>query len=105
MHKHTHSKHVDNKELSKRLQSEVEVILTNINDKTLFAEFREDEVFTIQRGESQEVIHNTLDERIFMRRQPKESTIAMLDRHTTKAAERVTGLARLTQYLFKPLHY
>jgi hypothetical protein len=106
MHSHNHnSKHIDHKDLAKRLQNEVEQILTNVDNKMLYAEFREDEVFTIQKGESQEVIHNTLDERIFMQRQPRETTLHMIDRHTTKAARKVNAWARLMHYLFKPLHY
>jgi hypothetical protein len=105
MEKNT-QKHIDHKELAQRLQTEVDVILSKVNDHTLFAEFREDEVFTIQNGDKQEaVVHNTLDERIMYRRVPKETTIAMIDRHTANAAKKVTGLGRFVQYLFRPLHY
>jgi hypothetical protein len=108
MHNHEHkSKHKDHKELAQKLQSEVDVILAKISDKMLFAEFREDEVFTIQNGEKQEeVVRNTLDERILIRRTPqRESAFVMIDRQTTQAAEKISAFGRLFQYLFKPLHY
>jgi hypothetical protein len=99
------TKHVDHKELSKRLQSEVELILTNVDDKMLFAEFREDEMFTIQNGDRDEVVYQTLDERILVRNPKRESAIERIDRRTTKTAKKVTRVGRLFRYLFKPLQY
>lgn len=61
MNKNTHIK-----DLSKKLQEEVDLILTNVDEKTLFAEFREDQMIDLKGDGTQEVVRTSLDERIFL---------------------------------------
>ncbi|MCC2630286.1 MAG: hypothetical protein K0S38_95 [Candidatus Paceibacter sp.] len=93
--------------LSKKLQSEIDHILSHVDERTLFAEFRENEIFDIQNGDKKEVVRYTLDERIIMNRQsPRTASMAArLERTTTNAAEKITGMRRMVNYLFKPLQY
>ena len=96
------------KEISQKLQREVDLILESVDEKTLFAEFREDEVFTIQKGDQEQVIHHTLDDRILLNRHypyMKETAFNRFDRTTTQTAQKIGRAARLFNYLFKPLHY
>lgn len=111
---HTHSTHNPHQKsqqphiraISEKLQREVDLILESVDEKTLFAEFREDEVFTIQKGDEEQVIHHTLDDRILMNRQyPKETTFMRIDRTTTQTAQKLGRWARMVNYLFKPLQY
>lgn len=94
------------KEISKKLQREVDLILQSVDEHTLFAEFREDEVFTIQKANEEQVVHHTLDDRILMNRHyPKETTFMRIDRTTTQAAQKIGRMSRIVNYLFKPLEY
>lgn len=96
------------KEISIKLQKEVDEILQSVDEKTLFAEFREDEVFTIQKGDQEQVVHHTLDDRILMNRHYthyRESAFTRFDRTTTETAKKIGRFARLANYLFKPLEY
>jgi hypothetical protein len=100
------SKHKDMHDLSKKLQSEIDVLLQNVDEKILYAEFRENEIFDIQNGDKHETIQHTLDERIMLnRKNTRGVTIDRIERTTTTAAEKITGARRFFQYLFKPLPY
>lgn len=91
------------KSISKRLQGEVDVILEHIDEKSLFAEFRQEEIFDIQNGDKKEFIRHTLDERIsssaFI---PRPTKLEMARRVSTKGMGKIS---RLIYYLFKPLEY
>lgn len=98
-------KPADHKEISRKLQSEVDFILTNVDEKTLFAEFRQEEIFDIYNGDRTEVIRHTLDERISFGPKRRETAIVKIDRTTAQAARKIGALGRIMNYLFKPLHY
>jgi hypothetical protein len=106
-HNHSHKKpvHTDLRELSQRLQSEIDGILTNIDERTLFAEFRDTEIFDIQNGDKKEVVRYTLDERILMNRTPRKTTFERIEQTTNNAAQKISSMRRMVNYLFKPIEY
>ena len=98
--------HTQPHELAKKLQSEIDHLLTNVDEKMLFSEFRENEIFDIHNGDKQEVVRYTLDDRIMRnRKNTRTATFDRLERTTTMAVEKITGIQRLVHYLFKPLQY
>jgi hypothetical protein len=100
------NKHKNPHELAKKLQSEVEVILSNVDEKMLYAEFRENEIFDLRNGDKEEVVRHTLDERIMLsRKSPSARTYERIERTTTSAAQKISGARKLFYYLFKPLQY
>jgi hypothetical protein len=103
---HHKPKHNHMHEIARKLQAEVDVILSNVDEKMLFAEFKQEEIFDIQNGDKQQVVRHTLDERITMRRSSAgHSTSSVLERRAAEARNKVTKLRRLSNYLFKPLDY
>jgi L-ascorbate metabolism protein UlaG (beta-lactamase superfamily) len=107
MEKTSHSGHAHKNihEISKKLQSEVDVILANVDEKMLYAEFRENEIFDIQNGDKQEVVRHTLEERIMIRPHQRSVTMERIERTTNGAAAKIGRARRLFHYLFKPLEY
>ncbi len=102
-----HSKYINHKELAKKLQSEIDGILTNVaDDKKLYAEFREHEIFDIQNGDAHEIVRHTLDERIMLgRTSSRAAAMDRIERTSTSAVNKITAAGRLFHYLFKPLEY
>jgi hypothetical protein len=107
-HEHHKRQPAHIRHISERLQNEVDSILSKVDEKTLFAEFREDEVFTIQKGDSQEnIVRTVLDERIFMARtNPKYSPRHRFDHGVKHVHKKKVGpISRFFNYLFKPIEY
>lgn len=73
---------MNEKNNTSKLQEEIDHILANVDEKTLFAEFRQEEIFDIQKGDRQAIIHHTLDERILSRNssynRPNSTTFKIL---------------------------
>ena len=92
--------------LSKRLQNEIDGILSDVDEKKLYAEFRENEIFDIQCGDKQQVVRHTLDERIMLACKSSRSvSLQRIESTTMSAAQKITGASKLFYNLFKPLQY
>ncbi len=95
---HHHSKHKDHKELSLKLQFEVDSILTNVNEKGLFSEFRDREIIDIHDISDKPIISELIDQRIHhidsRRHQP--SRVLKQTEHVSKKVN------TMVNYLFKP---
>jgi hypothetical protein len=111
-HAHAHektAKHVHPHELAKKLQEEVNFIMSNVDEKTMFAEFRKEEVFDIQNGDKHETVTHTLDDRILLNRPIHPTKLERIET-TTKfvaktASKKIGTFTRLIHYLFKPLQF
>lgn len=96
MHKPSHSKSIDIKDLSRRLQEEVDSILGNVDESALFAEFDRDEIVDLQTENGQEVVHHIVDERMII--SPRKHRIS-----TNAAPKKIHKKAKTVfRYLFTP---
>jgi hypothetical protein len=91
-------------EIAARLQREVDLILLNVNDKVLYAEFRDDEIIDIQDGITHQRMRETIDERIQfnMKRRPQHEPLMQKSVRHTQTAHK--GLMKFIYWLFKPFH-
>jgi hypothetical protein len=101
---HSHKKHTNVHDLAKRLQFEVDLILANVDEKSLFAEFREEEIIDLREGDQREIPRNTLDERIInnISRRHQAVSRSITPKVVKKNIKSFTGIF---YYLFKPLQY
>lgn len=92
-----------------RLQQEVDQILENVDERALFAEFKEDEIVTIQAGERTESVQHILEERISLSLSDRTAKPRFYKTHRFdprgRPEKKVARIVRLVKYLFKPLHY
>lgn len=106
---HIHSPHI--KELSHRLQHEVDTILKFTNDKAIHAEFRETEIVEIENGVHHDIVRESIDARIDvnMGRNNKQTPVAENKTHThpihVHPAHKIEKKTkRVLDIFFKPFH-
>ncbi len=92
---HTKKSHIH--ELSYRLQKEVELILGSVDDATLYAEFRDDELTEITGGIHYNLARESLDKRIH------HNIKHRAHRQAKTPANIVERIQKFLNLLFKPI--
>jgi hypothetical protein len=91
-------------EIAARLQREVDFILHNVDDKTMYAEFREEEIIDIQDGITQQVMKESLDERILFNMNRRGQHPPLVHTGVRKSKTLYDKVMNMFQLLFKPFH-
>ena len=96
-HKHPH-------EIAARLQREIDMILTNVDDSRMFAEFREEEIMDIQDGSNHQIFREVIDERIQFNMNRRESHKPLIEKTVHTSIRQTNNVKRLLDYLFRPFY-
>ena len=107
LHTHTTTQHPHIKELAVKLQKEVDLILTNVDEKKLYAEFRDEEMIDLKSGGEENIVRSTLDERIQQRitLRPKASDFSITAKSSAHVVKNVKKASSLVTLLFKKFEY
>ncbi len=83
---HPHSPHHKLEEIARKLQHEVDSIINKVDEKALFAEFRDEEIMDIREGADRKEIMSTLslEERIILRNQTSQKAPILKISHIQK---------------------
>ncbi|MBX4198305.1 hypothetical protein KW782_03155 [Candidatus Parcubacteria bacterium] len=90
------------KDMAYSLQKEVDLILSQVNEGDIYAEFREHEIIEIEDGVQHRIVETALDERINMKLGQHNPTYKV--KITERPPSRVTKIQRLVYLFFKPFH-
>jgi hypothetical protein len=95
---HQTKKAIHLSELSAKLQKEVDAILMNVDERTLFAEFKQEEIYDLKEGKQDAVFLERFDERVTIAPRKYAPRQSQPRKITTRVKSAI-------QFLFAPVEF